>query len=565
MQTDQLIAKLQEIGCFTVTGTTNSWSSKILAKHPDILNAVYEATAFLPEDSKMSQRFYCIRSKIIKLPCCKQCNNPVKFNNTTGYASFCSPKCSNKSEDTKRTVRENNNRKYGCHPRALRTVQQKAEDTMLARYGGSHTLSSPMLREKIKQTNRQRYGQELAQFTEQANLKRKATNVERYGVEYLTKSSSIQAKIANTVFARYGVTSTSQLSSIKNQQAETKLTNLIGEANSLKLNDPEWLRMQHWDNNKSCTAIARELSLKDEQSIVARLRKFDIPINLATGSAGEQEIREFLINGGLQASMPTRTIIAPKELDIYVEDRKIAVEYHGLFWHSDYVVSKDMHYHRKKLELCNKQGIRLLSIFEDEWLDKQHIVKQKLTSIFDLPCDAPKIFARKCTISVVNTTDKRTFFDDNHIQGDGPSSINYGLYYNNELVACIAFIAKKDGVFILNRFATSTAVTGGFTKLLKHFQRNHKWAKIETFADLRWSEGDLYHKTGFVEEYTIPPDYYWTDGRHRFHKFGFRHKHLPKKLKVYDPELSEVENCHNNGLYRIYDCGKIKFSLTNDS
>lgn len=329
------------------------------------------------------------------------------------------------------------------------------------------------------------------------------------------------------------------------------------------LDSEAFLHMEHNNKQKPMQQIGRELNVS-EHLVAKYMTKHNVLKQRFAKSTAESDLYEAIstICPPSQIKQNTKQIISPQELDLYLVDHKLAIEYCGLYWHSDKF--KTSNYHVAKLKACNEQSIRLITLYDDEWQHKRNIVLSKISNIINQAPSA-KIFARKCTISVVNTTDKRTFFDDNHIQGDGPSSINYGLYYDNELVACIAFIAKKDGVFILNRFATSTAVTGGFTKLLKHFQRNHKWAKIETFADLRWSEGDLYHKTGFVEEYTIPPDYYWTDGRQRFHKFGFRHKHLPKKLKVYDPELSEVENCHNNGLYRIYDCGKIKFSLTNDS
>ncbi len=72
-------------------------------------------------------------------------------------------------------------------------------------------------------------------------------------------------------------------------------------------------------------------------------------------------------------------------------------------------------------------------------------------------------------------------------------------------------------------------------------------------------------KTGFVKTYTIPADYYWTNGRYRYHKFGFRHRYLAKKLNTYDPKLTEDQNCRNNGFWKIWDCGKTKYVLNNTS
>jgi hypothetical protein len=114
----------------------------------------------------------------------------------------------------------------------------------------------------------------------------------------------------------------------------------------------------------------------------------------------------------------------------------------------------------------------------------------------------------------------------------------------------------------LNRYATNCRVPGGFSKLLKYFQTNYEWQQLISFADLRWSNGGLYEKTGWKLDSILPPDYYYSpDGRNRYHKFNYRRKNLPKLLKDFDPELSERENCNNNGILRIWDCGKLRYII----
>lgn len=119
------------------------------------------------------------------------------------------------------------------------------------------------------------------------------------------------------------------------------------------------------------------------------------------------------------------------------------------------------------------------------------------------------------------------------------------------------------GVYDLTRFASSCNVRGGFSKMLTYFSRNYNWSEIYTFADRRWSVGDLYLKCGFKIDKILKPDYRYIIGDERKHKFGFRHNRLEKILESYDPSLTEHENCLNNNIHRIYDCGLIRFVVKN--
>lgn len=304
------------------------------------------------------------------------------------------------------------------------------------------------------------------------------------------------------------------------------------------------------------------MGLKDEKSISAKLNSFNIDIKIYHNirSLGEQQVCGFLNDLAVDYNSNNRTIIQPKELDIYIPKYKLAIEYCGLYWHSD--KHKIPLYHQHKLDQCNKMGIRLITIFEDEWNYRPNIVKQKIKNIIGID-NNNKIFARKCSVSGVSTPVKIKFFDCTHIQGSGPGSINIGLYYNDELVSCMSFIKQKGGVFVLNRYATSCRVVGGFSKLLSHFKKTREWTEIVSFADLRWSQGDVYEKNGFVLDKILPPDYAYIINNKRVHKFNFRHKSLSTKLKQYDPLLTERENCDNNGILRIWDCGKLRYVCKN--
>jgi len=323
------------------------------------------------------------------------------------------------------------------------------------------------------------------------------------------------------------------------------------------LDDPQWLTTQHVTYKKPITQIASELFV-DDTTVNRRLVKFNIPIIHYTQSMGEKQVLQFIRQLGIEALSGDRIMIKPYELDIYIPSHNLAIEYCGLYWHSEQQ-GKDRWYHQNKHVLCKNQNIQLLTIFEDEWVTRAPQVKRKLRHLLHKTL-SDRIFARKCSLIDVSTNNKKLFFDQHHIQGNGPGSINLGLEHNGNLVACMSFIKHKHHHYYLNRYATSCTVVGGFSKLLKWFENTVSWNTIVSFADNRWSNGDLYFQTGWTLDKVIPPDYsYSPDSKQRLHKFNYRRIHLPKKLKHYDELLSERQNCDANGVLRIWDCGKMRF------
>src|SRR5690606_32397406 len=127
------------------------------------------------------------------------------------------------------------------------------------------------------------------------------------------------------------------------------------------------------------------------------------------------------------------------ELDIVIPEANIAIEYCGLYWHSE--IHKEPKYHLDKLNACIEQNIRLITIFSDEWQERQDIVKSKILQILGKSTQST-IFARKCKVVTLSREQKKKFFDQYHIQGAGPGSITYGLEYKEEVVAAMTFIQQ---------------------------------------------------------------------------------------------------------------------------
>lgn len=502
------------------TGKLNPNATRTVANNLFLDQMVKQYTSFLPETTTLRERLYCIVNNITTLQLCPVCGTQLKIKSTgkLEYFSYCSRECAYQSKQ--------------------RTENKK--QTMLQRHGVEYTGQSEELRKKMQQTCTQ-----------------------RYGVENVFQDNEMQQTIRKQNRKRYGVENVMFVPEVKEKHRQS-LLKVRYEHRGIpqKLNDRSWLVQQHHKNKKSLQQIAEELGLKDRTSISRKLVGFDIEIQRFFQSTGEREIFTFLTEElHLNVIQQDRKILEGQEIDMYIPEYQLGIEYCGIFWHSEQQ-SKNKNYHKNKQQKCQQQGILLLTIFEDEWKQRQLQVKNKIRSLVNKD-DRKKINARQTDIIIVNGNIKASFFEQNHIQGDGPSSINIGLTYKDQLVAVMGFIQQKD-LFYLNRYATSQRVIGGFSKLLKYFQTHYQWKEIVSFADLRWSDGNLYKKTGWKLDKVIPPDYYYSfDGRTRYHKFNFRRKNLSRLLENFDPNLSEKQNCDNNGVLRIWDCGKQRWVISN--
>jgi hypothetical protein len=261
-----------------------------------------------------------------------------------------------------------------------------------------------------------------------------------------------------------------------------------------------------------------------------------------------------------------RQTISPLELDIYIPSLNVAIEYCGLYWHSE-LQGKHRMYHQYKMVNCAEKGIRLITIFEDEWIHRQDLVKHRLAVM--LGTHARKVPARACTIKQIDTSTARSFCEQNHIQGRGSASVAAGLYLKDELVQVITFtkpnISKggksQEGVWELNRMCSlpGCIVQGGANRLFSWFVKNHNPTQVITYCDLRWNTGDVYAHMGFELQHRGFPNYWYfkMPELKRLHRFGLR------KTEHDDPNLTEWENRQLQGYDRIWDCGHSKWCWNN--
>ena len=295
-------------------------------------------------------------------------------------------------------------------------------------------------------------------------------------------------------------------------------------------------------------------------------------------SNGERSISDFLndlqISGKIFCPgallVHDRSSIPPLELDLYLPKHRIAIEYHGLFWHSCQNKNEmlDKKYlHQNKALTCADANIRLLQIFDFEWSSQNELLRATIMNKLKL---SNRLNARDMSIEEIDNQDAKQFLDSNHLAGHRPAAISLALKAQNNITAIMTFSKYLDGYEIIRLSSMKgTQIRGGASKLLHHFIKTRQPKVIYTYADLRYSTGAVYYKLGFSKLHITSPGYFYTMGNYRDNNFGIlsrqrcqKHK-LPKLLgDCFNPNLTEAENMFNNGYRRVWDAGHTKFKMS---
>ena len=286
-------------------------------------------------------------------------------------------------------------------------------------------------------------------------------------------------------------------------------------------------------------------------------------------SSYETFIQNFLKNNHVNFTTHDRRVLNGLEIDIFIEDKNIGIEFHGLKHHTEWFGRKKHNYHLRKTIDCNNKGVKLLQIFEDEFIKNKDLILNKLQHSLHINEDLPKIMGRKCVAKPINKEFAKEFLNIYHIQGFASSTVYLGAFYEDKLIAVMTFKvdSKTSSKWELNRFASdyNYICQGVGGKLFKWFIKNYNPSEIKSFADRRWTldkDNNLYTKLGFKLEKVMKPDYRYYNEKvekyTRFHKFNFRKNILNKKYGL-PLTMTETEMAKELGYDRIWDCGLFKF------
>ncbi len=579
-----------------------------------MLNIYKKTTIYIMGRKKINYTKKCIT--------CENEFNPGKHKGTLNCSKECFKIYSEKTKESRmaatfKTIQE----KYGVdHPSKISGFVDKSKKTKLEKYGDENYNNRKQAKEtceekygvkntmqldenilKSKQTKLEKHGDENYNNRKKA----KETCVEKYGVQHHMQNEESLNKMIETNKKKYNINFTTLLPQYienvkkanqekygadffyssdtyleKTKEEKIKRLKKLLDENNLFFDENEYIKIRN-KNEDSIKYIHYEITCKKCNNTFPSTLKNTAPIcrncyPIAVNSRIELEFREFLSSKEINFLSNNKSLIKPFEIDIYLPNENLAFEINGNYFHSEIGGDKDKYYHISKSKLCQDKGIKLIHIFEDEWLFKKDIIKSRVLNM--LKKTNSKIYARNCEIKELNSETKSNFFIENHIQGNSIDKYRYGLFYKDELVSTMSFSnlrkslgnKKEENTFELIRFANknNSNVVGGFSKLLKHFIKEIKPNKIISYADVRWSgldyENTVYSKNGFKFIDYTKPNYFYIDKKNylnRTHRFSLRKDVLLKMFPESNPQKSEWQIAMKNGFDRIWDCGTMKFEL----
>ena len=506
-----ILAKLYEAVGNPINSKKLRWMSVDLITEIRNATPTYRGTSF-------TECVYWFVHNITTYPTCVVCGTSLstKYFKTfeTGYRKFCSPKCSANDVSVKLKVSTTIHNKYGTHHSSLDTTKQKRISTIISKYGndGFSLISNKGL---AKRTG-------ICQKVESIN-RRTATRLSKWLPLKINRLEKLG------IIPNFDIT----------QYVDTKTK-------------------YSWKCVVCNNSFRRNL-------LMGKLPQ--CPHCNPTISA-DKELFKWIAQYCPDAEYATRSVIYPKELDIYVPSKRIGIEYNGLYWHSEDRDLQYPKYHLDKTLLCAARDIRLIHIFEDEWINCPEIVKSRLSAIIDTSTTT-KLYARKLVVGVVDSHTSNAFLRQNHLQGADTSTIRLGLFDGTRLVSLMTFCKSRftnKYQWELSRFCTilNHIVIGGASKLFNTFIRQYDPDTVVSYSDRRWGEGNVYTKLGFIKDGTSPPSYYYLDKHYqqRHNRIKFQKHKLSSILSTFDPELSESENMKLAGYTKIWDCGTNRYVYT---
>lgn len=318
-----------------------------------------------------------------------------------------------------------------------------------------------------------------------------------------------------------------------------------GPTNS-KLKNREWLILTYKEVMNS--QVIAELLDVNRQTVLNALHYHNIPIV----KCGNTSNNETLLLNLLHDLNPIQSHkLDGIELDLYFPNYNLAVEIHGLRFHSELSGGKSRQYHQNKFEVCRKHGIHLYQFWDSEVSLKTDLICNMIRGKCN---DTTKLHARKCDIE--HGLNVKEFLDHNHLQGATNYTQSISLRLDGETISTMTFIKPRNKQYDweLNRFCVKVgySVRGAFSRLLKHGPSG----VIVSYSDCRYSAGDVYKVNGFDHIRTNDPIYYYTKN---YKSLESRMAYQKSKIKAkfpdeYDSTQTEWQNMKHLGYDRVWAC-----------
>lgn len=241
-------------------------------------------------------------------------------------------------------------------------------------------------------------------------------------------------------------------------------------------------------------------------------------------SSGESEMFHYISSLGLKENaVPNdRSLIYPQELDVYIPEKNIAVEFNGIYWHSVRAGKSDT-YHYEKWLSCRRKGVALISVWEDDWNYRNDAVKSLLKKMI-APESLKLVNESSIKAEVVSRDIAHTFHKENNVMRRIDGEIHIGIRDNSvgDLLAVSTWKVVEDCIYLQGYCEKNwTTINNGVAlcvDLGRKMAQKHGATHMIAISSNSYPCEDDYLSVGFTPFSVIPPSrYYISGGKRIFH------------------------------------------------
>ena len=476
------------------------------------------------------------RNKIVYNKCVV-CGKQLTRNQKYYRQQCCSKECSAKNPFRKKKMKDTIKDKYGCqHYSQTEEFKNKVKQS----WNNKSIEQIEQINNKLVKTNLQKYGVERPLQNKQILQKMIETNLQRYGVQNYSQTEQFLQKFEKTCLQKYFVNNLMQDDEIRNKSVITRNKKTYNQLKQRFENFviPLFTQEEYKGKNISYKWKCKKCGNQFQQHI--HKTQFDgevayIPRCLncypyVKGfSYAEKQIVDYIktfYQGNVEEH--NRIVLDKKQLDIYLSELNLAIQFNGSFWHS-FNWTKDKYNLSNKKELCKKKNIRLINIFEHQWKNQKQIVKSLLKRFIE---DKEIVF-QKSHIQQITEKECNEFLEKYHLKGKKESCIRIGCFEEEQLVAVMTFDRMNQQEYEITRFV-SIRNTSLYEMLIEFFQKKYKPESIVVTVDRCWQDEEMFQKIGFEQIKIIQPNCFY----------------LKNNKQVGECQIDQKT-------LKIYDCGKV--------
>lgn len=386
--------------------------------------------------------------------------------------------------------------KYNFYACSSKCSQKKVKNTCLNKFGVENVSLSQDVIESRKITISKK---EIDPYNIKKSIE---TNLKRYGVKNISQFDSIKEKKKITFMEKYGVSSYTKTDEYKIKSVDTclKKFNSTNYRNSEIYK--EYLRMKNIDKFSKLGIINYNTNDKillmgcdkghdyyiDRQVLYNRKYVYDTeictvcnPLNI--GSGYENQLQTFISdNYKGEILLNNRKIIKPYEIDIYLPELNLAIEFNGSYWHSS--IYKDKYYHLNKSNECCDKNIKLYQIYEQEWIENRDYVESNI------------LYLIGHNKNILNIEDVKLIIIYNKII----------LSFDNRVIYSLEFDKIDDLIFINDLYRKNHYyIKSGFIILFDKLLEIYKNYNMISMVNLSIPLNDVFNHFNFEQIYITEP------------------------------------------------------------